>query len=178
MPLPIAHSLVGASIVALLRPQGSIKRDWPILALGAFLAVTPDFDFFVIWGLNLSRGWHRGPTHSILVAVVATALMLIVAGRAHLRSVLACGAALLSHGILDFLATKEGSGVRLLWPLSRARLKLGLFGLSDFQNGFNWAELIRSLLIELTLFGPILLVLLLIREYLSSQASALHETQS
>jgi|SRR2546423_1047225 len=171
MPLPISHSLVGAGLAALSRPQSSLKRDWPVLLLAAFLATTPDFDFFLIWGLHLSRSFHRGPTHSIFLAAIVTGLMLLGSGFSNVRTVLACGAAFLSHGILDFLTTKLGGGVELLWPFSDVRLKLGVVGFSEFPNGFHLAEVVRSSLIEVAVFTPVLLAVLLIREY-RSQASA------
>jgi membrane-bound metal-dependent hydrolase YbcI (DUF457 family) len=177
MPLPIAHSLVGASVVAFSRPRGSLKSDWPLLLFGAFLAISPDFDFLLIWSLHLRRGLHRGPTHSIFIALIVTGLMLIGTGFSHIRSVLACGAAFLSHGLLDFLTTKWGGGVKLLWPFSDERLKLGLVGFSEFPQGFNLMELVKSSLIELMAFAPILLAVLLMRGYLL-QHSAMRETQS
>ena len=176
MPLPIAHSLVGAGVAALSRPQNSLKRDWRVLLLAAFLAVTPDFDFFLIWAGISGHEAHRGPTHSILFALAVTLLLAISAGFSYLRSVLACGAALLSHGILDFLTTRQGRGVELLWPFSDERLKLGVIGFSEFPHGFHLLEIVKSSLIELIVFAPLLLAMLLIREYWS-QASALRETQ-
>ena len=54
VPLPVAHGLVGASVVAALRPSNQPGR-WRWLALGAFLGIAPDFDFALNW-LRLSRG--------------------------------------------------------------------------------------------------------------------------
>lgn len=177
MPLPISHSLVGASVAALVRPQTSIRQDWLVLLSAAFLAVAPDFDFFLVWGLHLSRGLHRGPTHSIFLALIVTSLLLIGTGFSRIKSVLACGVAFMSHGILDFATTKIGGGVELLWPFSDERLKLGVVGFSEFPHGFNLVEVIKSGLIELVAFAPILLIVLLLREYLT-RASAVPATQA
>ncbi|MDT4954432.1 MAG: inner membrane protein [Acidobacteriota bacterium] len=170
MPLPIAHSLIGASVVTLCRPRSPLKDDWRLFLFGAFLAVIPDFDFFLIWGLHLSREWHRGVSHSIFFALMLTGATLLVAGLSRTGIVLACGAAFLSHGILDFLSTRQGMGVELLWPFSDDRLKLGVVGISEFSHGINLIELVKASLIELIIFAPILLGALLVRKYLA-QAS-------
>jgi membrane-bound metal-dependent hydrolase YbcI (DUF457 family) len=82
------------------------------------------------------------------------------------RKILACGAALLSHCILDFCTTKEGSGVELLYPFSSERLKLGLFSISEFEQGFYFFEVFKSALVELVILTPIFLVILWFRGYL------------
>jgi membrane-bound metal-dependent hydrolase YbcI (DUF457 family) len=164
MPLPIAHGLVGASVVALWRPKGLLGRDWRKMLIGAALAISPDLDFFLPWGLHL-RGWHRGFTHSISLALAATGLMIAVLGISHLRDALAYGTALLSHGLLDFLTTQKGGGVELLWPFSNERLKLGWIGFSEFPFGFHVVEVIKASLIEILVFAPVLVALLLLREY-------------
>lgn len=178
MPLPIAHGLVGASVVALGRPQSTLNRDWYVLLFGAALAISPDFDFFLIRGRHLGRGLHRGFTHSILTAFVVTALMLSVLGIPHLRNVLALGAAFLSHGLLDFLTTKRGGGVELLWPLLRERFKLGLIGFSEFPIGFSLKEVVKASLIESVVFVPLLLGVLLIRELVSRKLNSMRQAQS
>src|SRR4051812_7792229 len=170
MPLPVAHSLVGASVVALFGPQRPLKDDWRLILFGAFLAIAPDFDFFFIWALHLGGGWHRVISHSFLFAIIFTILMFLVTRVSHVRGVLACGAAFMSHGILDYLSTKDGGGVGLLWPFSDERLKLGVVGISEFPHAINLIELAKAGLIELIIFAPILLAALMMRYYLA-QAS-------
>jgi membrane-bound metal-dependent hydrolase YbcI (DUF457 family) len=80
MPLPVAHGLVGATVVMLVHAPAPVRRGWPLL-IGAALAVCPDLDYLV--------GSHRTYTHSLV-------------------SGLACGLALTSHGLLDFAATEHG----------------------------------------------------------------------
>ncbi|MGI8656440.1 MAG: metal-dependent hydrolase [Pyrinomonadaceae bacterium] len=178
MPLPIAHGLVGATIVALGRPQSTLNRDWHVLLLGSVFAISPDFDFFLIRGLHFGRGLHRGFSHSILAAFIVTASMLAVLGISHLRNVLALGAAFLSHGLLDFLTTKRGGGVELLWPFLRERFKSGLIGFSEFPVGFSLKEVIKASLIELVVFVPILLAVLLIRELMFRSLNSKRKAQS
>src|SRR5690349_12564603 len=170
MPLPIAHSLIGASVVTLSGPQRPLKEDWRLILFGAFLAISPDFDFFFIWVLHVGRGWHRTISHSIFFALLFTLLMLLVTGFSRLRMALACGAALMSHGILDYLCTRDGGGVGLFWPFSNERLKFGVFDISDLPHGITLTELVKDGLIELMIFAPILLAALMMRKYLA-QAS-------
>jgi len=165
MPLPIAHSLVGASVITVSNPQSPLKEDWRLILFGAFLGIAPDFDFFFIWAFG--KGHHRVFSHAIFSALMLTVLMLLVTRFEHVRSVLACGAAFLSHGILDYLGTKDGGGVGLLWPFSGERLKLGVIGIFEFPNGINLVELTKAGLIEIIIFAPILLSALMMRHYLA-----------
>ena len=162
MPLPISHGLVGASAVALWRLHGSLSSDWHKLLLGAFLAISPDFDLFLDWGFHI-RGLHRGFTHSILMAVIVSSLVLSILGWSQIKNALAYGTAFLTHGLLDFSTTKIGGGVQLLWPFIDDRFKLGLIGFSEFPYGFPLREIIKSSLIELLIFAPMLLIVLLLR---------------
>lgn len=164
MPLPIAHGLVGASAAALWRPRERLAADWYKLALAAFLAVSPDFDFLLVWGWHM-RGVHRGFTHSILMAVLVTLLMLGALGLSQMKAALAYGSAFLSHTLLDFSTTKIGGGVKLFWPFLDDRFKLGLIGFSDFPKGFSLSSAARACLLELLVFAPVLLLILLLRAY-------------
>lgn len=171
MPLPIAHGLVGASTVAAARPRNTIKRDWLMLVAGAVLAIIPDFDFFPSVVLHASRSWHRGFTHSILMAVIVFGFLLLVLGTSRLKESVAFVVAYLSHGLLDWATTKRGGGVELLWPFSTERFKLGLIGFSEFTHGFALPEMIKDGLIEFAVFTPLLLIILLLRERLFSNKS-------
>ncbi|MBV9958826.1 MAG: metal-dependent hydrolase [Acidobacteria bacterium] len=164
MPLPISHGLVGATVVALWRPRSRVSLDWPQLFCGAILAVSPDADFLLVWGFH-QRGWHRSFTHSILMAVIITLLMLAMRGLLETRTALAYGTAFLSHGLLDFATTRLGGGVQLLWPFSGERLRLGLIGISEFPHGLGFVELLKSALIEMLVFVPVLLIVLGLRRF-------------
>ncbi|PYS50338.1 MAG: hypothetical protein DMF68_07495 [Acidobacteria bacterium] len=165
MPLPVAHGAVGAGLVALVRANSSVRRDWKMLLAGAALAITPDLDFFFLWVLHL-RGWHRGFTHSITMAVVVTALLFALLGKRRARDVIAYGLAFLSHGLLDFATTKSAGGVELFWPFSTERFKLGLIDFLELPSGYSISEIIKYSLIELAVFVPVLLLVLLLREYM------------
>ena len=173
MPLPIAHGLVGASVVALGHSESSPRHNWKMLLCGAALAISPDFDFFLNWGLHLGRGWHRSFTHSIMFALLLTCLLIAAMGWPHLRDALLYGAAFLSHGLLDFATTKRSGGVELFWPFSADRLKLGVIGLSEFPRGFHLLDMLKASLLELAIFTPLFLAVLLFRRYMP--ATVLHQ---
>jgi membrane-bound metal-dependent hydrolase YbcI (DUF457 family) len=155
MPLPVAHGLVGATVVALVHAPAAVRRGWPLL-IGAALAVCPDLDYLI-------RS-HRTFTHSLGFGLAATTLFLALGGRAGVRAGLAYGLALTSHGLLDFAATGHGRGVKLLWPLSDAWFKLGVFSFSEFAGGrFPLARVLERGLVEAVTFTPVLLAVLLLR---------------
>lgn len=160
MSLPLAHGLVGASVVAATRSNLSPCHDWKPLLLGAFLAILPDFDFFLIWLFNLDWDWHRSFTHSISFAIACGVLSSLRMNNLNLNNILTYTAATFSHGILDFLTAKRWEGVELLWPLSRERFKLGLTGFFEFHMNYRTSaslsyDMVKFSLIELLIFAPL-----------------------
>ena len=73
MPLPVAHSLVGASIVTLAMRRFDPRLDWAPVLVGAVLGLLPDLDLLLTWGLRLGIEYHGSYTHSILFALAAGA---------------------------------------------------------------------------------------------------------
>ena len=161
MPLPVAHGLVGAGVVAALHPRPFRRGRLPLFA-GAVLANCADLDFGLVL-LAHDRSWHRGFTHSLAFSLLLTAAALAAWGGARLREVLAYGACYASHGLLDYSTMKFGGGVELLWPLSRERFGLRLWGLSELPSRLPPAEVLGWLAVEFLIFAPPLLVLLLLR---------------
>jgi membrane-bound metal-dependent hydrolase YbcI (DUF457 family) len=159
MPLPLAHGLVGATIVAAVHPEG---RQWKPLLLGSAIAISPDLDFALLWGFGM-RGVHRTFTHSLVTALVVTAVVWLIMGRKRWRVALAYGLALASHGVLDFLAAKDASGVMLLWPFSMQRFKFGLWGFAEMSPGMPAAEILYWTAWEAVIFLPLLLAVLFLR---------------
>jgi membrane-bound metal-dependent hydrolase YbcI (DUF457 family) len=168
MPLPVAHGLLGASLVAAVYPQRA-KPYWMPLLFGAFLANAPDLDFALTFILH-SKAWHRGFSHSIILALVIFLGLLFLFGRHHLREAFAFGLAFASHGILDYLTTKEGGGVELLWPLSSNRIGAHWVGLSELPSRMPPIEIVKSLALEFALFMPFLLLALGVRKYVARNA--------
>jgi len=160
--MPVAHSLVGASLVAAVVPRAGRKRYWVPLAAGAALANAADLDFLLSFALG-SRGWHRGFTHSLVFALAVSLCLLLVLGRRRARVAAAFGLAYASHALLDFATTKEGGGVELFWPFSLDRLGLRWWGLSEIPSRLPFTDILKFLSLEFVLFAPPLLFLILLR---------------
>ena len=163
MPLPVAHGLLGASVVAAAYSKSTRRYFMPLLA-GSFLANIADFDFILVFTLH-SKTWHRGFSHSILVGLIVWPILALSLGKRHMREAIAYGLAFTSHGILDYATTIEGAGVELLWPFSSERFVLGWVGLSEVPSKLTSVEIIRSLGVELMLFAPLLMLVLGLRKY-------------
>ena len=168
MPLPIAHGLFGASIVAAIYPAPTAKRYCLPLLIGAFLANCPDLDFFIVWLLN-SRAWHRAFTHSLLFSFIFGTVLLLLLGKSRIKEVIAYGLAFMSHGILDYVTTKEGGGIELLWFVSRERLKLGLVGISELPSRLSILEIIMAVAKEIVVFTPLFFIVLMMRRRLEGR---------
>jgi membrane-bound metal-dependent hydrolase YbcI (DUF457 family) len=160
MPLPVAHGLLGAALVAAVYPR---INKWKPLLLGGILANCPDVDIVILWGLNM-RGIHRSFSHSLIMAAFVI-LVIYLCTRKPLKVTLAYGLAFLSHTFLDFLATKVGGGVMLWWPFSSQRYKLGMWGFSELSSGIPVSELLHDSLLEGMLFMPLLVGVLLLRGF-------------
>ncbi len=163
MPLPVAHGLLGASIVAALHPQPTQRFSSVPLFIGALLANAADVDFLLVFVAH-SKSWHRGPTHSIVFALLACLFVALLFGKRRLREALAYGLAFASHGILDYVTSKEGGGVELLWPFSAKRMALGWWGLSEVPSRLPPSGIIKALALEFGLFTPLFLAVLLLRK--------------
>lgn len=150
MPLPVAHGLTGAALVAALHPEAA-RRRLPLL-LGALLANCADLDFALV-RLTHDRSWHRGFTHSIAFAAFVTLTLLLLLGRPRARAALAYGLAYASHALLDYALAKHGGGAELFWPFSETRLRLGLVGLSELPSRMRATELAACVLTELVIFS-------------------------
>ena len=176
MPLPVAHSLVGASVAAAI--QGKSQATWKLLAIGAFLGVCPDFDYIlnclrIGWG-----GWHHGFTHSFVFAVVVGAITVLITGWRNVRSFIAFSAAIASHGLLDYLIT-ESRGIALFWPFTDYRYKLQIPNPIDYtwSTASFWdmaVDVLRITLTELIIFGPLLLLVMWLRIMSIRKGKLLH----
>jgi membrane-bound metal-dependent hydrolase YbcI (DUF457 family) len=165
MPLPVAHALFGASVVAALDRPWDPKRTYVPLLMGAFLANAADFDFLLVFVLH-SDEWHRGFSHSIVFSLLVFLLFAAFLGRGQFQKALAYGLAYGSHALLDFASTKGGGGLELLWPFSRERFMLGRFALSENPSLLNPVEILQAVTLEFALFAPLLLAIVLLRKKL------------
>ena len=170
MPLPFAHGLVGASLVAALHPRPA-RRHFAPLVWGALLANCADLDFVLV-ALAHDRSYHRGFTHSLVFALAVCVAMLLVFGRARAMEALAYGLAYASHAVLDYSTTKFGGGLELLWPFSAERFGLGVVGLSELPSRMPSGGVLRAALLELLIFAPLLACVLLARRFKRAQSEA------
>ena len=162
MPLPIAHGLVGASIVAVISSRDSARVSWRGLAVGAGLAICPDFDVFFSAVLGLGDSWHGSFSHSVTFATFVGLLVPWVLRISPLATNLRFVAATASHAVLDALTGKElHEGEELLWPFCTHRFRLGLFdyfhvGPTNDQTALQTAKAFLSIsLFEAAVFVPV-----------------------
>ncbi len=167
MPLPIAHGLMGATVIALCHRQTEGKRNWRAYALGFLLAVAPDFDCGFKWlpfAPFAGRGWHHDFTHSLGFALLCGWLVAVLLheSKEHTRQMFVYAAAMATHPLLDWLFTSS-SGVELLWPFRHDRLRLGV----EPPMPYVWHhhsllgkafDLTQLVLVELAIYGSLFLL--------------------
>lgn len=131
--------LVGRGSATALKERINI----PVLLV---LSILPDID--IIYGFLTGMEIHRGPTHSIIVAVIAFVPFFIVFRKKAIPYFLA----LISHSLIgDFFI---GGQVELLWPLSNQQ-----FGLHEAGGPFINITSPINIAAEMTLFAVAILVL-------------------
>jgi inner membrane protein len=189
MPLPVAHSLIGASVAGAVHPKS--EQWWKVLCLGAFLGVLPDLDYILNWLRVGWGGWHHGFTHSLVFALVVGAVTAVLTRWSSVRNVNARGfvtfsarsfitfsAAIASHGLLDYLIT-ESRGIALFWPFTDHRYKLRApnpinYTWSDASLWDAAVDILRISLIELLIFAPLLLFVIWLRIMATRKGKLLH----
>ena len=176
MPLPVAHSLVGASVAAAI--DGRPQSWWKLLCIGAFLAVFPDSDYILNWLRIGWGGWHHGFTHSFVFALFAGAVTMLITRSRSIKTFIAFSAATASHAVLDYLIT-ESRGIALFWPFTDHRYKLKIPNPINYtwsKTSF-WDTAVDVLVIcltELIIFAPLLLLVMLLRIMSIRKGKLLH----
>jgi len=118
MPLPLGHIAIGLATHEFTTTRSAFSR-WRLFAAIAVLTNLPDID--VIFGLLLQwngSAFHRGPTHSLLFALVMGVLASRAShvwGRLPRLGFWTCFALILSHVAADALLST--SAVSFFWPL-------------------------------------------------------------
>jgi inner membrane protein len=168
MPLPIAHGLLGATLVAAIHPKPARRYLVPLF-IGSLLANAADLDFVLMF-IFRSKAWHRGFSHSIVFALLVSLIFVLFLGMRRIREAVAYGLAFASHSILDYVTTKEGTGVELLWPFSSQKLGFGWVGLSEMPSRMTPLEIFTSLILELMLFALLLLLMIGVKKYISQDS--------
>ena len=140
MPFPIGHTAIGLAAFETIQPQQERSARWVDVVFVALLANLPDVD--IMFGLVLrgdGAAYHRGPTHSLLFAVLCGYL----ASHAwRLRSGIPkvgfglCTLLIFSHVVADMLFTT--APVSLLWPLE----------IHWAQGHSSWLEVVDMVLFQ------------------------------
>ena len=176
MPLPVAHGLLGATVVAAQRGNFSFRKDWRALSLGAALAIIPDFDLILSWILGYSAKTHGGFTHSILFSLMAGLLACLLMREKNVRGFVTYSLATLSHGILDVATRKEFGGSALLWPVTSHKFKLGWFDYFEFYPSPATEpiiDILRNALevcrYEMMIFTPVFLIVVLCKQFIRAE---------
>jgi inner membrane protein len=128
----LTHIVLGAATgeVMLGRKVGNKAMIW-----GAIAGSLPDFDAFITPFLNpvSSVLFHRGPSHSILFAIIVAPLIGFIINKLHKTNsfkqwTLMIFVSILMHSTIDCFNTY---GTALLWPFSNARLAFDSIGIID-----------------------------------------------
>lgn len=168
MSFPVAHGLLGASIVAALTSKLSVTRHGGVMLLGAAVAICPDLDYFLLVKIfHLNSGWHRGPMHSVTFALAVGILASFLLSGQSVKQALVLWAATASHGILDLFSNFDP--VEILWPWSQTRYNFGVRPYYNFNlirrepTGREILDIARICLVEFAVFAPIFLLALYMR---------------
>ena len=167
MPSPLGHILGGIAagwLVGGHRPAGGASgagaglapassRRWPDAVVFGALGAAPDLDLLV--------GLHSMYTHSVGAAALVAAGAYAMRGERRARWALACGAAVASHILLDWLGsdTTPPIGIMALWPFSSGfyQSSLWLFPAVSRRVG-EWSfvtQNLRAVLWETIILLPI-----------------------
>lgn len=166
MPLPLGHTAIGLALYEGVTNRSAFE-DWKTPLAAALLANLPDVDVFLglLWAWNGSA-FHRGPTHSLLFALVAALLYARAAALWKGLPRIGFGAAFLlvvSHVAAD--GALSSSGVSWFWPLA----------VFFSQGSTGWGEVTRMALksnpIDAALFFAAFLVFALRRGFLILRAA-------
>jgi membrane-bound metal-dependent hydrolase YbcI (DUF457 family) len=148
MPLPLGHTAIGLAIYELSPNHSSERFSLKTIIFLIVLANMPDFD--VIAGLLIKCNgnvFHRGPSHSIIFALIAGFLVSRVwkiSSQIPRIKFGICFLIILSHVLADFFFTP--SPVSFLWPFE-VSWSSGYSGWGDVLNsvffrGFQDASII------------------------------------
>lgn len=120
MPLPIGHAAIGFMTYSFCNRNESLYTQWKALLGILILSNLPDID--VVLGIILTGNgniFHRGPTHSLIFALVGGFLAYRICrwwSQLPKLSFRICFLLILSHILADSLFTN--SPVSFFWPLN------------------------------------------------------------
>jgi membrane-bound metal-dependent hydrolase YbcI (DUF457 family) len=133
--------------IAYLLGKGSSKplRHKPNIPLLMVLSIIPDID--IIFDIFSPTELHRGPTHSVVLAIIAFIPFFII----YRKKTIPYFLVLISHSLIaDFI----GGQLQLLWPFSNAK-----FGLHELGSYYISVFSPLNVALELILFTIAIVVL-------------------
>lgn len=125
----VGHLLLGYLVGKASASRLKLKLNVPLIFV---FSIIPDIDYY------LQIESHRGPTHSIIVALLVFIPILIIFRRKAIPYLLA----LLSHTLIGDLIA--GNSIQLFWPITTTQIP------TPFPNFLNNSLLM--IILELTLF--------------------------
>jgi LexA-binding, inner membrane-associated putative hydrolase len=173
MPSPIGHTLAGCAVTLAVMPSEMLQA-WEAWALCLVCANLADVDFIPGLLTGNPRTFHRGPSHSLMAALVATGLgaSFLTWSAAPWRTWAGLiFLAYASHVALDYFT--PGRGVLLGWPLSRRRYQAARPWFLSVSPGRTYQDvwtkrgrrhLLRAIGREVLLLSPAIAVLALAKE--------------
>ena len=178
MPLPLGHSAIGFATHCLISKNTNSWNQWKLAVFIIILSNLPDID--VLFGLIFqSNGsvFHRGPTHSILFALImgfAASKSSRLWSQIPVISFKICFFLILSHVVADYFLTN--SPVSSFWP----------FEVSWSTGNSGWVQVLHTVIfnamedagILITCTSIIMVLLILRRFYFSRKAKLIALTVS
>ncbi len=172
MPSPVGHSLGGFSVYLCLTARR--KGTLGLLVFCVLITNLPDLDFLPGWLTGEPNLFHRGGSHSILVALVVgvvVGLVVKLTGKGKFLPVASAAFVLYGiHLVLDLFCVDNSTprGFQMLWPLNDDYYIAPMTIFDDitrspvaaefFQSLFS-AHNFRAVINEIMLFLPALMLL-------------------
>lgn len=159
----VGHSLTGLSIAVLALPRGKTLLWYLVVGhFFVFFANVPDFPL-PGWGHASYHVSHSVFLTALLASLLAVLLLLPkFSEQVGRRVVIAWTVTWFSHMLLDSLYN-HGQGIGIFWPLSDAHLALPLPWFETLTWPPKTDHNLRVFLIELGIYGTLLLAALVIR---------------
>ena len=140
MPLPLGHAAIGFAAHSIISNDKGRFNKWKVAVFIVILSNLPDID--ILFGLilqNNGSAFHRGPTHSILVALILGFLASKswkLWSQIPVMSFKTCFMLILSHVIADYFLTN--SPVSFYWPIE----------VSWSTGNSGWSNVFHSVLFD------------------------------
>jgi membrane-bound metal-dependent hydrolase YbcI (DUF457 family) len=172
MPSPIGHTLAGCAVAVALIPPG-MPHAWEEWALCLISANLADVDFIPGLLTGDPRALHRGPSHSLMAALMVAGLVASLVTCPSMPWLTRASLIFLAYGShVGLVYLTPGWGVLFGWPFSRRRHRVSHpwflslpFGkpLKDIGTTPRSWHLLRAIGREVLLMSPAVIVLALTR---------------